>query len=533
MGRAASGITKATAARGARDLLARILEERELGAAVRALEPAALLRVVERVGLEDAGEIVALATPEQLVQVFDEDLWKSAVAGGDEHFDARRFLLWLEVLLEAGEELAADKVADLPEELLVMAFHQLVLVVDMDALFEELAEHGDDTARTERALESALSEELDAYRVIARQHDGWDAVVSLLTALDRAHHALLARMLERCAGLSSQLIEENGGLYDVLTDEAMLAGDVAAEREDRRAAQGFVAPSLARSFLVAAARGDDATTRDPSTKAYFRELDAKTRSPITVRRVAGARPEGRAMRLLAALAEVEGREPVRRLGAGPDAPEKLLLETLLEELLAAEPSRFTERMEELAYLANVLVAGSSSRGQRYRPALAMQSALCTVNLGLELASGGGAPASALRSFGADGLFRVAFAALRREVVVPAGRVAAQCLAAHDPAAAAAVRHATEAEMPWTARAEVEALLTAREAAEVEALQGLVDPCPALVGTLAGVGAHRRAFIGTRDDLASARAFLHRLAPTVVARRSGDETEGTKGTRRSR
>lgn len=517
MARGTSGITKTSEAGSARALLARILEERELEAAVRALEPAALLRVVEKVGLEDAGEIVALATPEQLVQVFDEDLWKSAVAGDDEHFEPRRFLLWLEVLLEAGDAFAADKIADLPEELLIMAFHHLVLVVDMDALFEELAEQGEDTRRTERALESALSEELDAYRVIARHPDGWDAVVTLLTALDRAHHPLLVRLLERCAAMSSQSIEESGGLYDVLTDEDMLAGDVAAEREDRRAAQGYVAPSLARSFLAGAVRGGDATTRDPSTKAYFRELERKTRATAGSQRGAAAPGTSKVTRLLATLAEVEGREPSLRLGSGAGGPPKLLLETMLEELCAADPSRFTERMEELAYLANVLASGSSWCGQRHRPVSAMQAALCTVNLGLELASTGGAPADVLRSCGADGLFRVGFSALRTEVVVPAGRVAAHLLATqtNDASSAAALRRATDAETPWIARSEVDGLLTARDATEVEALQGLLDPCPALVGELAAASAQRRGFVATRGELAAARVFLRRLGGSQV------------------
>ncbi|NOU35039.1 MAG: hypothetical protein HOO96_44675 [Polyangiaceae bacterium] len=518
MARGTSGITKASGARSARDLLARILEERELAAAVRALEPSALLRVVEKVGLEDAGEIVALATPEQLTQVFDEDLWKSAVAGDDERFEPRRFLLWLEVLLEAGDDFAADKVADLAEDFLIMAFHRLVLVVDMDALFEEMAEQGEDTRRTERALESALSEELDAYRVIARQPDGWDAVVTLLTALNQSHHSLLVRLLERCAAMSSQLIEEGGGLYDVLTDEEMLAGDVAAEREDRRAAQGFVAPSLARSFLTMAARaGDDVATRDPSTKAYFRELDRKTHGPKASARIAAEPQRTKVASLLATLAEVE--PPALRLAAGPDEPLKLPLESALEELFARDPSQFTERMEELAYLANVLVAGSVTQGQRYRPTFAMQGALCTVNLGLELANPRGAPVETLRTQGADQLFRLAFATLRRDVAVPAGRVSAHLLATQARAAGAedAVRRATDAETPWTARAEVESLLTVRDAPEVLALQGLLDPCPALSGPLASASAQRRGFVATRVELAAARAFLHRLAPALVPR----------------
>src|SRR5512135_2143258 len=95
-----------------RRLLTRILERPDLVEAVRLLRLAALLRLVEEVGLEDAGELISLATVEQLQQVFDEDVWKSARPGEDERFDAARFHLWLEVMLEAGEAFAADKLAE-------------------------------------------------------------------------------------------------------------------------------------------------------------------------------------------------------------------------------------------------------------------------------------------------------------------------------------------------------------------------------------------------------------------------------------
>src|SRR4051812_47837647 len=103
-----------------RTLLARILDQPALVSAVQALPPAALLRLIDRVGLEDAGELVALATVDQLRRVFDEDLWRSARPGEDDRFDASRLLLWLEVMLEAGEQFAADKLAELPEDLVAL-----------------------------------------------------------------------------------------------------------------------------------------------------------------------------------------------------------------------------------------------------------------------------------------------------------------------------------------------------------------------------------------------------------------------------
>jgi Family of unknown function (DUF6178) len=54
-------------------LLSRILEEPELVGMVRALPPRTLSTLIHHVGLEDSGELVALATTEQLKKIFDEE----------------------------------------------------------------------------------------------------------------------------------------------------------------------------------------------------------------------------------------------------------------------------------------------------------------------------------------------------------------------------------------------------------------------------------------------------------------------------
>ncbi|HKX27162.1 MAG TPA: DUF6178 family protein, partial [Blastocatellia bacterium] len=83
-------------------LLDRILNTPSLEQVIPRLRPDLLHRVIQTCGLEDCGEIVALATPEQLTRIFDLDLWRAAQAGRDEQFDAHRFGVWLEVLVESG-----------------------------------------------------------------------------------------------------------------------------------------------------------------------------------------------------------------------------------------------------------------------------------------------------------------------------------------------------------------------------------------------------------------------------------------------
>src|ERR1041384_7842488 len=139
-----------------RQLLARVLETPELAEQVQSLPPPVLGKLIEHVGLEDAGELVALATTEQLAHIFDEDLWKSSRVGEDERFDSARFLLWLELMLEADERRIAERLAELPQELLVLAFHRHMLVLPFDDLRAELSAGDDEADAAEKAFESCL-----------------------------------------------------------------------------------------------------------------------------------------------------------------------------------------------------------------------------------------------------------------------------------------------------------------------------------------------------------------------------------------
>src|SRR5687767_1223446 len=113
-----------------RPLLDRILETSHLAHVVPRLPPEMLHRVIQTCGLEDCGELVALATPGQLAAVFDLDLWRSAQSGLDEQFDADRFGLWLEVLMESGATVAAQKLAAVDVDLAIAGFAQHIRVFD-------------------------------------------------------------------------------------------------------------------------------------------------------------------------------------------------------------------------------------------------------------------------------------------------------------------------------------------------------------------------------------------------------------------
>ena len=172
-------------------LLHHVLESPALVAAVRELPPALLGKLVDAVGLESAGELVALATTSQLERVFDEDLWREDAVGDDPRFEPARFALWLEILFEAGEAAVVTRLCELPLDFLILAVGRLVLVVDIDRLGVELSEDAEDLELVEKALDSSLCEEWEEFRLIARDQQAFGTIVTALFALDREHHERL------------------------------------------------------------------------------------------------------------------------------------------------------------------------------------------------------------------------------------------------------------------------------------------------------------------------------------------------------
>ncbi len=347
-------------------MLSRVLDEPGLAEAVQALPPLVLAKLIHHVGLEDAGEIISLATIEQLTDLFDEDLWKIDQAGAAERFDPKRFVMWLEIMLESGEKFVANKLAELSPDLVALGVNRNALVIDLDELAQEM-DDDEESDQIEKALDSCLCEEFDQYRVISREHNGWDVVVAALFALDAHHHEVLERVLERCCVASREYIDDNGGLYDVLSSDEMLESDASAEREDRRAAEGFVSAAAARSFLSLAqvTSLEDLTAakeKDPVTRAYFREL-----SPKKAATHATSEETTRKTRSLLRILEEGGViEKPSAQSLLPSAPQSGAFERAMQTLFESDPKIHAERMDELAYLANVLVATLGEEGRTMR-----------------------------------------------------------------------------------------------------------------------------------------------------------------------
>lgn len=505
-----------------RRALARLLDATDSAALVRRLDAEVLLGIVRRCGIEECGGLLALATPEQLTRILDEDLWTSPSAGAEEALDADRFGLWLEVLVESGPEVAARKLVELDPDLVTAGVSRLALVFDHElAIVEDAAaelgseyESFDAESLMDGVLGSSLGRELGGFKVVARRAESWDALLAVLVCLDRDHHAFFERVMRLCARLSNEYIVDNGGLYDVLSSEQQMLADAAAAREDRREAQGYVAPAQATAFLrmARAARGDAEPLGDPVTVGYFRDLAARERAGAAATRrrevpaADGERrpgledPAGRATRPLSLPASADGRlSRIRGL-------------LLRQQERGGGSARCTE---ELAYLANVLLSGCSFQSRRFRPTESADAAVAVCNLGLEV----GADEESLVH-----CFRDGWRTLHEDVGLFTARGLAEALSVVECADPVTEREArdtarrlhryADAGEPWRARDDIE-VVTTLDLPSWAVLQGLLDECPVVPRDIEDRRSRLRVspefdFISEQRQVAWVREFVGRL-----------------------
>jgi hypothetical protein len=533
-----------------RDLVSRILEAPDVARLVQGLAPAVLQELVARCGLEDCGPIVALATTEQLMRLFDADLWRAESAGEEERLDAARFGVWLEVLAEAGADVAARKLVEMDFDFVTAALSSQVLVLDAGAITIErlAAETSEERDLAEQALElmesvleDALSLELGGFEVIARRGESWDAVAAILVSLHDSHHASFGRLLSRCRAFSAEFIEDNGGLYDVLTSGERVLADVAGDRDERRERDGYVSPPLAVSFLRAAREpfenGGGPSHADPMTARYFRRLEErgwaleaegdgvdrpKPTSPVES-------TEARVLELLSTLVErgalPRARAALADLTAGPGSQCPRIRAFLERERSAAAERRHTE---ELGYLANILVAGCSFQSRRFRPVEAADAVLATCNLGLAVW-----PTSLPEARDLVTVFRIGWSAAHERVCLHAARRLVEIVSGLEcddanvrpqlrtlsQRMAAQVRSGT----PWRARDDLD-VLAILDLPSWSTLLGLVDECP-VVPKPPTTGPARVAlrvttgfeFISEGSQIAWARDFVESLPDRLAGR----------------
>ena len=352
-----------------RTLLDRLLHTPDLARVVPHLQPAVLHRVIQTCGLEDSAEVIALATPAQISRILDVDVWRAPIPGTDESFDADRFGIWLEVLMQAGGAAAARTLLGLDLDLVVAGLARHLAVFDRAAVSEYTTLDGQLSGG--RSSHASDSVEIGGYLVEARRTDSWDAIVQLLAFLGDEHPEYFNRVMQGCRRLSDGAREEDAS-HNLLDDKEQELFDLASARESRRERDGYVPPSHARAFLQTARElrvaGEQPPAINPLVRAYFRGVESpQLADDLTAadRRLLGEAKNTGDVDVepgtVAAVTEILRDEGV-----------------LLGAFLQAHESE-----EQLAYLANTLLAGCSLQTRSFTPAEASEAAGAVCNLGLE------------------------------------------------------------------------------------------------------------------------------------------------------
>lgn len=533
-----------------RDLLARFLETPHLAQIVPQLQPELLQRVIERCGLEDCSEIVALTTSEQLARVFDLDLWRAVQPGLDEQFDAERFGLWLEVLLENGAAAAAQKLAGMDAELVIAGLAQHALVYDRAAAmpYETLDGEQIDSSRDD---DDRLTADVGDYLLRARRSDSWDAVVEVLLSLGEEHSAYFDQVMRGCCALSNVGFEDDG-LDALFSDGEQAMLDLAVEREQRREKQGYVTPAQARAFLqmARALRLDDGIppASNPLARAYFRSInetvnaDANSATELlTVAAQSASEKSAEATAVFDLLLDAGIiPQPPRALlgGAQERVPGLNEIKLRLEFALAQNDAAYLARNEELAYLANVLMAGCSLQTRPFTAQEASDAVVATCNLGLENwplhwlpANASALPISFLAEHDLVSVFQVGWKVLHDNVGMYAAKQLIELLQelrCDDPEIQLGLnalrRELTkhwQAGAPWHARDALD-VLAILDTPAWAALLMLLDECPtshAIIGAsrnsqILSVSESDFAFISENSQIASVREFMQSLPETL-------------------
>ena len=356
-----------------------------------------------------------ISNEKSVSSVFDFDLWRGAQPGLDEQFDADRFGEWLELLVETDATIAARIVAAVDEHLVIAGLSRYVRVFDPSAIALP-ASLDDEPVDSEVAPPGDFECEVGGYLVRAIRPDAWDAIVALLLALDADHHGCFHAVMRGCRRLSNSAPEVDG-LDDLLPDEKQLFHDVALDRENRRSQQGYSTRADARAFLQMARQRGAAGSRmarrgrirsprgtfgPPTNPPRQRTLPLPGSPGALWHQTRRANPSPRrltpSLSLLAEAGLVPQRPRALLEGARAEQSRLTSIRPLMEYVRDKDDTTYLTRNQELAFLANTLMAGCSIQSRSFTPQEASDAVVGVCNLGLEhWPDGGPGPIRAARS----------------------------------------------------------------------------------------------------------------------------------------
>jgi hypothetical protein len=411
-----------------------------------------------------------------------------------------------------------------------------------------------------RAVDDGLACGVGGYLLVARRADSWEAIVEVLTSLDAEHPDYFHQVMRGCRTLSNSG-REIDGLDDLLPEGDQVMFDLAVDRERRREKQGYVTPAQARAFLEMSRElrlGSEAMPpANPLARAYFRGIDEArsadehSASSASGLLAAGSEaptappiPEDSAEAVAAVFEALLDAgiiaQPPRALLSGSEAraPRLGLIRAGLEFALDHDHAAYSARNEELAYLANTLMAGCSIQARPFTAQEASDAAIAICNLGLENWPPHWLPANATEppvSFLIDhdlvSVFQVGWKVLHDDVCMYAAEQligVLDRLRRHDreiqkglDALRVELARQWQAGTPWRARDALD-VIAILDILTWAAMLALIDECPSLhAGISASLDSRTRAvsasdfeFISENSQIASVREFMQSLPETL-------------------
>jgi hypothetical protein len=389
--------------------LRNIVENPALPAVLGHMQPKTLARLVDRVGLNDAAEIMALVPVRNLLRALDEAVWKSPRPGASQEFDPAEFVGWLQIWIGVDDLFVAERLAAINDEYLAMCLSS-VLLVDGSASSGFAADLSEYAVYSHAPGEPGYTDcsKSDCYAIYGHFlvrppfEDDWEIIRAALDALWRHEPDRLLHVLGTLA--SSESMHNSAGR------RTSLNLDVAFERERHFELRGYVSQTGARAFLASISI---TTTQellmmsvyDNETHRFLAGIENPDAGQHPIEKVTvidGADDEllqiqnesrGPAstpasqeqIRALSRILENEAIVEPKRFKSLPSHKHERgpLLAELLHHLEGDNQEAFQQRTRELAYLAAVLMAGSSLEGQPFNGADARDAALATCNLGVE------------------------------------------------------------------------------------------------------------------------------------------------------
>jgi Family of unknown function (DUF6178) len=389
--------------------LRNIVDNPALPAVLGQMQPKTLARLVDRVGLNDAAEIMALVPVRNLLRALDEAVWKSPRPGASQEFDAAEFVSWLQVWIEVDDLFVAERLVAISDEYLAMCLSSVLLVdgSSCSGFAGDMSEYAVNSHAPDEPGYTDCSK-ADCYAIYGHFlvrppfEDDWEIIRTALDALWRHAPDRLLHVLGTLASRESML--------DSARRRTSLNFDVAFERERHLERRGYVSRTGARAFLASvsitttqellmmsaydnethrflAGIENHDTGQHPIEKATAIDGadDELLQTQNEARGLASTPASQEQIRALSQLLENEAIAEPRRFKSLPSNEHERRpgLGELLDRLEGENQEEFQQRTRELAYLATVLMAGSSLEGEPFTGGDARDAAFATCNLGVE------------------------------------------------------------------------------------------------------------------------------------------------------